>query len=68
MNKQNRKRLIDKENKLTVARWEGGWGRWVKKVKRLRSTNWQLQDSHRVVKYSIKNTVINIVKVVPGGY
>ena len=26
MNKQNRNRLIDTENILTVARWEGGWG------------------------------------------
>ena len=26
MNKQNRNRLIDKGDKLMVARWEGGWG------------------------------------------
>ena len=25
MNKQNRKRLIDTENILTVAGWEGSW-------------------------------------------
>ena len=43
MNKQNRNRLIDTENILTVARWEGGL---VKKVKELRSTNWLLQNSN----------------------
>ena len=26
MSKQKRNRLIDAENILTVARWEGGWG------------------------------------------
>ena len=26
MNKQNKNRLIDTENKLVVARWERGWG------------------------------------------
>ena len=26
MNKQNKNRLIDSENKLMVARWKGGWG------------------------------------------
>ena len=31
----------------------------MKKVKRLRSTNWQLQNSHGKVKYSIGNTVNN---------
>ena len=30
-NKQNRNKLIDTENILMVARWEGRLGRWVKK-------------------------------------
>ena len=36
-----------------------GLGVWVKKVKGLRSTDWQLQNSHGDVKYSIGNTVSN---------
>ena len=39
MNKQNRNRLIDTENKLRVARWEG-LEKWVKKVKGFKNTNW----------------------------
>ena len=38
-----------------------GLGRWMKKVKGLRSTNWQLQNSHGDVKYSIGNIVSNTV-------
>ena len=30
MNKQNRKRIIDKENVMMVARWEG-LGEWAKR-------------------------------------
>ena len=26
INQQNRNRIIDKENILMVAKWEGGWG------------------------------------------
>ena len=26
MNQQNRKRLTNTENALTIARWEGSWG------------------------------------------
>ena len=37
----------------------GGWGR-DEKVKGIRSTNWQLQNSHGDVKYGIGNTVNNI--------
>ena len=33
----------------------------MKKVKGLRSTNWQLQNSHGDVKYSIGNIVNNVV-------
>ena len=58
-NKQTRNILIDTESIFTVARWEGCWGGWVKKVKGLRSTDWQLQNSHGDVKYSIGNTVSN---------
>ena len=39
----------------------------MKKVKGLRSTNWQLQNSHGGgVKYSLENTVHNIVITVYG--
>ena len=44
-----------------VARWEGGWGDWVKKVKGLRSTNWQLQNSLGDVKDSIRDVVNTIL-------
>ena len=30
INEQNINKLIDTENKLMVARWEGGWGMSVK--------------------------------------
>ena len=32
----------------------GGIGDWVKRVKGLQRTNWQLQNSHGDVKYSIE--------------
>lgn len=35
-----------------VARWERGW---TNKVKKLRNTNWWLQNSHRAVERSIGN-------------
>ena len=65
-NKQNRNRLTDTENRLMVARVGEGWGNWVKKVKGLRSTNWQLQNSHGNTKYSIGNTVNNSVMTTCG--
>ena len=43
------------------CRMRGGMGKWVEKVKRVRSTNWLLQNSHRDIKYSIGNIVNNIV-------
>lgn len=43
--------------KLMVARVGDGW----EKVRGLGSTNWQVQNSHREVKYSIGNIVHNIV-------
>ena len=39
----------------------GVLGSWVKKMKRLRSINWWLQNSHRDVNYSIGNIVNDIV-------
>lgn len=39
----------------------GGLGVWVKNVKGPRSTNWQLQNSHSDVKFSLGNTVSNVV-------
>ena len=39
---------------------------WVKKMKKLRSTNWQLQNSHRNIKYGIGNMANNIVKTMCG--
>lgn len=41
------KRLIHTESKLMFARLKGV-GRWVKTVKGLRSTKWQLENSHRM--------------------
>ena len=38
-----------------------GLGGWVKNVKGLRSTNWQSQNSHGDVKYSLGKRVNNIV-------
>ena len=38
-------------------------GVWVKKMKRLRSTHWQSQNSYGDVKYSIGNIVTNIIIV-----
>ena len=65
MNKQNRNRLTNMEIKLMVAGKEGAGG-WVEKVKGLRS--WQLQNSHRVVRYSLGNRVNDTAAaVVPGG-
>ena len=39
---------------VAVARWDGCWGRWVEKVKGLRSTHWWIQNSHRDVKYTMR--------------
>ena len=40
---------------------EGGLGGRVRKVKGLGSTHWSLRNSHGDVKYSIGNTVSNII-------
>ena len=55
INKQNRSGVIDTENILMLSRWKG-MGEWAKKVKGLGSTNWQLQNSHGDIKYSIRNS------------
>ena len=39
----------------------GGLGDWVKRVKRLRCTDWQLQNSHGDVEYGAGNTANTIV-------
>ena len=41
-------------------------GRWVEKGKGLRSINWELQNSHRDVKYSMGNIVNNILITIYG--
>ena len=48
-----------------VVREERGCGLG-EKVKGLRRTNWQLQNSHRDVNYSIENVVNNTVITVYG--
>ena len=47
-----------------VAREEGGLKGWVQKVKGLRITDWQSQNSHGDVKYSRENIVTNTVTTV----
>ena len=58
----NRNKLIDTKNILMG----GALGEWVKKVKRLRTPNWLLQNSHGDVKCSMGNTVNNVVITVCG--
>lgn len=41
------------------------WG-WVKKLKVFRNTNWHLQNSHRGIKYGIRNIVKNVVMSIYG--
>ena len=43
-----------------------GLGHWVKKRKRLGSTNWSLQNGHEDVKHSIGNIVNNIIITMHG--
>ena len=37
------------------------FGVWIEKVKRLRNTDWQLQNSHGDIKYSIGNIAKDVV-------
>ena len=46
-NKQNRRRFRCREQSR-ASQIGGGLGGWVKKMKGLRSTKWQLQNSHRM--------------------
>ena len=57
-NNQSRNRFRCTEKSLTLPAVSGVGG-WLKKVKGL-STNWQLQNSHVEVKYSLGNIVNNI--------
>ena len=47
-----------------VPRWGKGSRGCVKKMKTLRSTNWQLQNGDQDVNYSIRNLVNNIAKTI----
>ena len=60
MNRQNKNKLIDKENKFMVGKWKGGRGMG-KKVKRLRTIIVSYNNSHKDVKCSIGNVVGNMV-------
>ena len=60
MNKQNRTRLLDTENRMMVARGEEHLGGWVKKMEGFKTNNWWLQNSLRAVKYITGNTVNSI--------
>ena len=59
--KQNHRHRED----IDGCQMEGVLGDWVKKLQGL-STNWQLQNSHEDVKYSVGNTVNNIVITMHG--
>ena len=60
MNKQN-KQTHRCEEQTDDWQMQGWLGAWVKKLKGLRSTDWQLQNSHGDVKYSTGKTVNNSV-------
>ena len=66
MTKHNRNRLVDTE--ISGDGYQRGrrLGGCVGKVKGLRSTNWQLQNSHGDVKYSVGYIVNNIVMTTYG--
>ena len=54
---------MDTESRLVVASGGRGWlGDWLKEVKGLRSTNWQLQNSHRDVDYST-GSIVNSTEI-----
>ena len=62
-NKRTNKTETDSEIQLSEGEQ---LGRRVEKGKGLRSINWELQNSHRDVKYSIGNVVNNIVITMDG--
>ena len=57
--------FIDTESRLIVAREEQAEGLG-EKVKKLRSPNWELQNSHGGVKHSIGN-IVNKILITMGG-
>lgn len=63
-NEQSENQLIDRENKQGCQ--TGGSGSWVKREKGLRSTDWQSQNSHVDVKYSLGNRVDDVVITASG--
>ena len=65
MNKQNRKRIIDREH-FDGCRMGGGLAEWVYKVKGLRSPNWVFQNAHGGAKHSTGNIVRNILTTMYG--
>ena len=58
MNKQNRNKCQEQTDNCQI---HGGSKSWVKKEKRLKSTDWQLQNRHGDVKYDIGSIVNNTV-------
>lgn len=61
-NKQSKQKQTHRYREQTDGcQTGGGSGGWMKKVKGLRSTNWQLHNSHGNVNYSIGNTVNNTI-------
>ena len=67
MNKQNRNRLIARYKEyFNGCQVERGLEGWVKKLKGLRSTNWQLQNSGEDVKCSIGSIVNSVIIIMYG--
>lgn len=60
-NKQNEKWTRRSREQTDGYQMGGGFGGWVKRVKGLRSTHCQLQNSHGDVKYSAGTIVNNII-------
>lgn len=49
------------------SRWEGAQGGELRKPKRLRNTNWQLDNSYVDIKYSTGNIINNIIITLSDG-
>ena len=68
LNKTNRNRLVDTENKVIVARGKGMEG-WVKTVKRNKMYKPPVKEKcHGYVMYSIGKIVVIIITLVTDGY
>lgn len=52
---QKQKQTHSCEEQTDGCQMGGGLRDWVKKVKGLRRTIWQLKNSHKDVKYSVEN-------------